>query len=110
MTAISADRVKKFYWRICRFGIPRSIVLDNGTQFASKAVEDFCKGLNIQQVFSSVEHPQTNGQAEAANKVVLMGLKKGWTQLKEDGQSSYLKFCGPTTLRLIPLQVKHLLS
>lgn len=77
MAAISADRVKKFYWKIvCRFGIPRSIVSDNGTQFASKAVEDFCRGLNIQQIFSSVEHPQTNGQAEAANKVVLMGLRK----------------------------------
>lgn len=37
---------------------------------------EFCSGLNIQQIFSSVEHPQTNGLAEAANKVVLTGLKK----------------------------------
>lgn len=39
-------------------------------------MEEFCKGLNIQQIFSSVEHPQTNGLADAANKVILMGLKK----------------------------------
>jgi hypothetical protein len=32
--------------------------------------------LHIRHHFSSVEHPQTNGQAEAANKVILNGLKK----------------------------------
>ncbi|XP_068474787.1 uncharacterized protein [Phaseolus vulgaris] len=26
--------------------------------------------------FSSVEHPQTNGQVEAVNKIILQGLKK----------------------------------
>ncbi|XP_057730374.1 uncharacterized protein LOC130945689 [Arachis stenosperma] len=29
-----------------------------------------------QQRFSSVEHPQTNGQVESANKIILSGLKK----------------------------------
>ncbi|XP_057723653.1 uncharacterized protein LOC130939578 [Arachis stenosperma] len=33
-------------------------------------------GLGIRQRFSSVEHPQTNGQVESANKVILSGLKK----------------------------------
>jgi hypothetical protein len=33
-------------------------------------------GLQIQHHFASVEHPQSNGQAESANKVVLNGLKK----------------------------------
>lgn len=45
-------------------------------QFASHSVADFCSGLNIQQIFSSVEHPQMNGLAEATNKVLLTGLKK----------------------------------
>ncbi|RDX96131.1 Retrovirus-related Pol polyprotein, partial [Mucuna pruriens] len=58
------------------FGIPAEIVFDNGTQFASKGTADFCKGLKIKQVFTSVEHPQSNGQAEAANKVILRGLRK----------------------------------
>jgi len=34
------------------------------------------EGLHIKQHFSSVEHPQTNGQAEATNKVILNGIKK----------------------------------
>ncbi|XP_072081110.1 uncharacterized protein [Arachis hypogaea] len=37
---------------------------------------DFLAGLGIKQKFSSLEHPQTNGQVEAANKVVLLGFKK----------------------------------
>lgn len=77
VAAITGERVKKLYWRIvCHFGIPRVFVSDNDTQFASKVVAQFCQGLHIQQVFASVEHPQTNGLAEAANKVILMGLKK----------------------------------
>ena len=33
-------------------------------------------GLRIKQYFASVEHPQSNGQVESANKVILNGLKK----------------------------------
>ncbi|RDY07196.1 Tf2-8, partial [Mucuna pruriens] len=32
--------------------------------------------MGIKQVFTLVEHPQTNGQAEAANKVILRGLRR----------------------------------
>ena len=32
--------------------------------------------LNIKHQYTSVEHPQANGQAEAANKVILAGLKQ----------------------------------
>nr|KYP70898.1 Retrovirus-related Pol polyprotein from transposon opus [Cajanus cajan] len=39
-------------------------------------VQDFCKEVGIRMTFISVEHPQSNGQAESANKVILTGLKK----------------------------------
>ncbi|XP_057730395.1 uncharacterized protein LOC130945704 [Arachis stenosperma] len=32
--------------------------------------------MKIKHQFTSVEHPQANGQAEVANKVILAGLKK----------------------------------
>ncbi|XP_057432291.1 uncharacterized protein LOC130725047 [Lotus japonicus] len=32
--------------------------------------------MGIQMRFASVEHPQTNGQVESANKVILRGLKR----------------------------------
>ncbi|XP_072080951.1 uncharacterized protein [Arachis hypogaea] len=61
---------------ITRFGIPEVIISDIGTQFTDKKFTEFLAGLGIKKKFSSVEHPQTNGQVESANKVILLGLKK----------------------------------
>jgi transposase InsO family protein len=68
---------------ICHFGIPAEIVTDNGTQFTGSQFRELLGGLQIRHHFSSVEHPQTNGQAEAANKVILNGLKKRLENGKE---------------------------
>ncbi|XP_057755592.1 uncharacterized protein LOC130974751 [Arachis stenosperma] len=75
---VGPGQVKKFMWRqvITRFGIPEVVISDNGTQFTDKKFTEFLDGLGIRQRFSSVEHPQTNGQVESANKVILSGLKK----------------------------------
>ena len=75
---ITAKQVQRFLWKniICRYGIPHTIITDNGRQFIDKGLSEFYHNLNIQHITSSVEHPQTNGQAEAANKVILNQLKK----------------------------------
>ncbi|RDX96069.1 Tf2-9, partial [Mucuna pruriens] len=84
VATITAERIKRFYWKriICRFGLPAEIVSDSGTQFASKGAAEFYKELNIKQVFTSVEHPQSNGQAEAANKVILRELRRRLEEAK----------------------------
>ncbi|RDY04217.1 Tf2-11, partial [Mucuna pruriens] len=84
MTTITAERVKRFIWKkiICRFGLPAEIVSDNGTQFASSITTKFCQDLHIRQSFTSVEHPQANGQAEAANRVILRGLRRRLEEAK----------------------------
>ncbi|RDY02419.1 Tf2-9, partial [Mucuna pruriens] len=84
MATITAERVKRFIWKkiICRFGLPAEIVSDNGTQFASSTTAKFCQELHIRQSFTSVEHPQANGQAEAANKVILRGLRRRLEEAK----------------------------
>nr|XP_025641263.1 uncharacterized protein LOC112736141 [Arachis hypogaea] len=78
LAKITAEKVRSFIWRniICRFGIPKEIISDNGRQFTDNKLGLFLKNFNIQHRFSSVEHPQTNGQAEAANRVVLQAIKK----------------------------------
>jgi transposase InsO family protein len=58
------------------FGVPNSIIIDNGTNFTSREFGDFCKELGIQLTFASVAHPQTNGQVEKANGFICNGLKK----------------------------------
>lgn len=45
-------------------------------QFTSRKMRLMCEKLSIRQVFSSVEHHQSNEQAEAANNVIMQGLKK----------------------------------
>ncbi|XP_052728231.1 uncharacterized protein LOC108329042 isoform X1 [Vigna angularis] len=77
LATITAARAQKFMWTlICRFGIPKVIVTDNGRQFIDKGLGEFYRKLEIKHVTSSVEHPQTNGQVEAVNKVIVSELKK----------------------------------
>nr|KYP57813.1 Retrotransposable element Tf2 [Cajanus cajan] len=72
------ENIQKFVWKsiITRFGIPYAIISDNGLQFTDKKFNNFLENLDIRHRFTSVEHPQSNGQAEAANKDVLTELKK----------------------------------
>jgi len=75
---ITAAKVKGFVWKsiISRFGIPHTIVSDNGWQFIDRTLIVYYEELEILHVTNSVEHPQNNGQVEAANKVILNELKK----------------------------------
>jgi hypothetical protein len=43
------------------FGVPYSIITDNGTNFISKEFKNYCEGLGIKLKFASVAHPKTNG-------------------------------------------------
>ncbi|XP_014523638.1 uncharacterized protein LOC106779933 [Vigna radiata var. radiata] len=77
LATITASQVQKFCWKlICRFGLPRTVVTDNGRQFVDRRLETFFRGLGIKHATSSVEHPQTNGQAEAVNKTIVAELKR----------------------------------
>ena len=70
--------VKNFVWRniVTRFGVPESLVSDNGLQFNSRAFREFCSNLNIKNKYSTPAYPQSNGQVEATNKAIMNGLKK----------------------------------
>ncbi|CAJ2637852.1 unnamed protein product [Trifolium pratense] len=81
---ITTFNVLRFFKRniLARFGIPQVVVTDNGTQFTDKKVREFMAKIGTTQHFTSVEHPQTNGQAEAANRVILRGLKRRLDEAK----------------------------
>ena len=61
---------------VCRFGIPQSIITDNGPQFNNKVHRNFCHELKIINLYSTPRYPQSNGQAEASIKTFLTALKK----------------------------------
>ncbi|GKE92954.1 reverse transcriptase domain-containing protein [Tanacetum coccineum] len=70
VATITGNQVKKFVWDniVCRFGLPREIILDNGKQFHDNPFKDWCEKLCIRQCFTSVKHPQANGLVERANR------------------------------------------
>jgi len=78
LATITAQQVQQFVWKdiICRYGVPHTIITDNGRQFIDKELAKLYTGLGIKHVTNSMEHPQTNGQAEVANKVILVQLRK----------------------------------
>nr|XP_049464909.1 uncharacterized protein K02A2.6-like [Anopheles coluzzii] len=47
-----------------RFGMPVTLVTDNGTQFTSEAFSDFCLKNGVHHMRTAPFHPQSNGQAE----------------------------------------------
>ena len=52
------------------------MILDIECQFDTTRVTDYLGTFGYQAWFTTVAHPQTNGQADAANKVILHGLQK----------------------------------
>jgi hypothetical protein len=46
---------------VFRFGLPHSIITDNGTNFTSKEFKNYCESMGIKLKFASIAHPKTNG-------------------------------------------------
>ncbi|RVW75218.1 Transposon Ty3-I Gag-Pol polyprotein [Vitis vinifera] len=82
--SIKDKDVTKFVWKniICRFGIPQTIIADNGPQFDSITFRNFYLELNIRNLYSTPRYPQSNGQAEVTNKTLITALKKRLEQAK----------------------------
>ncbi|KAA3471109.1 rve domain-containing protein [Gossypium australe] len=83
VATIIEKQVELFIWKliVCRFGISRTIFIDNDTQFQGKLMK-FYTNLQISLAQSSVKTLQTNGQVEAINKKILTALKKKVGELK----------------------------
>ncbi|XP_059281371.1 uncharacterized protein LOC132035070 [Lycium ferocissimum] len=61
---------------ICRFGIPESIITDNGENLNSHLMNDICEQFKITHRNSTAYRPQMNGAVEAANKNIKRILRK----------------------------------
>jgi hypothetical protein len=82
LATISEKNIKGFVWKavICRFGIPRVLISNNGKQFDNGPFRELCSQLNIKNHYSSPRHPQANGQVEVTNRTLLNQIK---TRLEE---------------------------
>jgi hypothetical protein len=76
LTSIRSEQAVAFFTNIIyRFGVPNSIITDNGTQFTGPKFLDICDNHHIRVDWAAVAHPMTNGQVERANSMILQGLK-----------------------------------
>ena len=81
LATIIEKNVRIFVWKniICRYGIPRVLVSDNGKQFDNDSFRNFCSHLGIKNHYSSPAHPQANRQVKVTNQSLLKIIK---TQLE----------------------------
>ena len=84
LATITEQKIRNFVWRsiICRFGIPRALVSNNGRQFNNPKFRDFFAELGIKNYYSSPTHPQSNGQAEVTIRILKAALKTKLEDLK----------------------------
>ena len=83
--SIKDKDVTKFVWKniIYSFGIPQTIIANNGPQFDNITFRNFCSELNIRNLYSTPCNPQSNGQVDVTNKTLVTVLKKRLEQAKE---------------------------
>jgi transposase InsO family protein len=76
ITNLRAEQAVSFFTDIIhRFKVPNSIITDIRSQFTDRKFLEFCDKYHISMDWAAVAHPQTNGQVERANDMILQGLK-----------------------------------
>ncbi|XP_071739848.1 uncharacterized protein [Rutidosis leptorrhynchoides] len=90
LATITSRSIRNFFWEdiVCRFGIPNEIFSENGTQFEGEPFRSWCQELNIKQSFTSVAHPQANGQCEVTNRDIVKGIKARLAYMEMGGLMS----------------------
>jgi transposase InsO family protein len=78
ITNLRAEQAVSFSTDIIhRFGVPNSIITDNGSQFTGRKFLEFCDNHHIRVDWAAVAHPQTNGQVERANGMIYKASSTG---------------------------------
>ena len=74
LTAVTLAR--QFYDNVvCVYGPPKVLISDNGRSFVSKFFQSLSKCLQIKRIFTCHYRPQSNGQAERAQRSIIQLLR-----------------------------------
>ncbi|XP_071714716.1 uncharacterized protein [Rutidosis leptorrhynchoides] len=81
--------------KIMRLGYYWPLMYRDAAEFEGNAFSDWCQELNIKQTFTSVAHPQANGQCEVTNWDIVLGIKarlglcrRGWIDELPNNEAS----------------------
>ena len=75
------------HW-IFKYDPPKTLISDNGKQFASKFLQAVCSILGLSNIFTSTYHPQTNGQVERYNRTIL-AMPRNYVNEHQDDWDRY---------------------
>lgn len=73
---------------ISQFGIPKTILTDQGTNFTAELFKETCSFLKIKQLWSSPYHPQTQGALERSHST----LKEYLKSYVDESQSNWPRY------------------
>jgi transposase InsO family protein len=78
LATITSVTLQKFFWQniVCRFGMPKAITVDNGTQFDAETFKDLCDRIGTKIHFASVRNLESNGLVERANAIIMTRIMK----------------------------------
>ena len=90
--ATSTPTIKACQLLFSRFGIPKEIVTDNGSQFVSQEFTQFLKVLGVKHTPVTTYHPQSNGEAERMVRTIKENIKaygQNWRKYVPDMLLAY---------------------
>ena len=71
------------HW-VFKYGPPKTLLSDNGSNFASKLFQRMCSYIGVANMYTSTYHPQTNGQVERYNRTILAMLRNYVNEHQDD--------------------------
>ena len=69
---------------LSRFGAPRTIISDEGSQFAKKVFTKLMSRSGVKHLMGLANHPQSNGQAKISNKEIKKIIEKTVNSRRKD--------------------------
>ncbi|CAF2145759.1 unnamed protein product [Rotaria magnacalcarata] len=98
---------------ILKYGTPTCILTDNGTHFTAQLMNNLFRHLGVTHLYSTVYHPQTNGQIERFNatmdgKIAALCNERrtNWDEVLQYVTFNYNTSIHATT-KQIPFEIMH---